>query len=408
MITISRFGMTVNAAKYSAQQKLLMSLWICLYIVHLAAFKIGLYPNQVFWAYNIVMVTVLLCFVRKSACLAIDALQPVILYAAYLLCFLFNSQWEVYPGTALRFLPFLVIYCFVIYSFFLLGFLLPIHSQLQTYQILTWLVVLYTFCQLVLHVDSTRLGYGSLSMLLVVFLFAYRMNFLLCLLISVLLASNSVTPLVASIAGIISYIIFYSHGPATFCMRVISVIRLSFLVLIPLGFLSLFFSNKIIQTLGRLSLLADIDIAAGDPSREFISSNAWDRFGEISWHGIGYMNFYAYSGETLGIRYYENSGSLTTGLNLHNSYLTWFLEGGLLVSLAVLVILVLTVLKISRIYAFDRRYGSLLFSFMVVFAVFAISHQLHDLTQFWALIGLSWGLCRRLEKNDPSPFSKYA
>jgi hypothetical protein len=319
-----------------------------------------------------------------------EASRPVAIYGAYLIAFYIVSFWEIIPGTTVRFLKFNILYVLIIFEFFAVGYYLHQKAIVATFSVLGSLLVIFALSQLILTPDLTRFGYGSLGMLVFVVLVAYNKLLLAGVLFVVMAMSNNVIPVVASLVSIFVYFVALGKG------NVFSVTRASklFTFLVPLFaifFIALiFFGGRIEDTVSRL-LSVGLGLSGEDLTRAYIHERSQEMLMDSGGIGIGYMNFYAYSGWELDYLEEARTGSAIEGHNLHNSFMTWGLEGGILVVLVVFWLIISTVKRIRSIYLQDTRMGSCLFGFTAAFVVFAIAHQLHELISFWATIGFVWG-----------------
>jgi hypothetical protein len=362
-------------------------LWIGLFACHVYAFSYSLRPNQVFWAYalSIAAFSAAVGIRSKTALWAAGTL--VALHALYLLAFVIVSYWELIPGTTARHLPLISLDWAVALTGFVVGYRLKASQVVRALVILAWLVVAYTVGQWVLTPGVSRFGYGALSMLLLVVVVAYnRVIATLCLGL-VMAGSNHVTPLAAGLAGVLFYVPAYYRGNV---LRSIVENRRFLLLAFALPLATTVVLERVLGTFNRFRTLGD------DTVRDYIVDNSIAMLRESGFMGIGYMNFYAWTGLDTGYREVARTGSDILGFNLHNSYMTWWLEGGVLVTIVVLVLLLLTIKRLSVIHEYDKRMGAVLYSWLVVFAIFAMFHQLHMTIQFWSAIGLIWGMHARL------------
>jgi hypothetical protein len=231
--------------------------------------------------------------------------------------------------------------------------------------------------------EITRFGYGPLSMILLVVLVAYDRVLAAILLAVAMAASNHITPMVAGFAGVAFYLIVYYKGNILRLLVEKRRFMLAFF-LVPVAVSVAL--QQTISTFSRFQTLND------DYVRSYIVDQSTQMLRESKFLGIGYMNFYAWSGIDTGYAGESRTGSEILGFNLHNSYMTWALEGGLMVSVIVLVILWLTMGRLKAVLAADRQLGAVLMSWFIVFGIFALFHQVHMSIQFWGAIGLVWGI----------------
>jgi hypothetical protein len=362
-------------------------LWIGLFICHVYAFSYSMRPNQVFWAYALLVAAFSATTAIRSKTAVLACSKLVALHWLYLLAFVIVSSWELIPGTTARHLPFISLDWALALLGFVVGYRLRSSQLVRVLVILAWLVVAYTIGQWIFTPGVTRFGYGPLSMLLLVVLVAYDRVLTTVLLGLAMAGANHVTPLAAGVAGVSFYFIVRYRGNV---LRAVVEKRRFLFVALFLPLAMAFALERVLGTFNRFRTLGD------DTVREYIVHHSVAMIRESGLMGIGYMNFYAWSGLDTGYRGEARTGSDILGFNLHNSYMTWALEGGVLVTAVVLVLLLLTVKRLNVIYGSDGNLGAVLYSWLVVFGIFAMFHQLHMSIQFWTVIGLIWGVHARL------------
>ena len=368
-------------------------LWVGLYAVYVYAYNFTIMPNQIFWSYVLIFfIYSAITLLKKKA--LFEALKPVVAYWIYLAAFYIVSYWELVPGTSVRHLPFHSLEWLVIFAFFAIGYQLSVVKQCRVYVVMAKLIVLWTALQFFLFPDVPRFGYGSLAMLLLPLLLAYRQFWTFALLLLFMFGSAHVTPLVAGGAASLVYLLVFYRFNLLEAVR--QHLRLLVIFLFVMAAALPVLWAKVVNTLNRLMSI-DGSLVGQDWLREYIIENSWRMLVETKGLGIGYMNFYAWSGLDTGYSHVTRTGSIIEGFNIHNTFMTWALEGGVLVILSVVFLGYLTSKRIRLIYKNDRKYGAVLVGMIAAFLVFAMAHQLHMLTQFWAFIGLVWGYSFRLQ-----------
>lgn len=365
--------------------------WIGLYACHVYAYSYSGLPNQIFWLYVLLFAAfaTAVVLIRSKTALA-TAVELVSLQLLYIGAFWVVSWWELIPGTSARHLPFHSMDWLLLLAFVAIGYRLTVAQVVDVHQRLAWLVIAYTVGQAWLTPDASRLGLGPLSMFLAVLLVAYRRTVTASCLAMAMLASSHTTPVAAGLAGVIVYTLAFYRGRV---LKALLAQRRLIISVTAIGLIAAAVSwDRIQATLARLS--------EQDPFRAYISENSWRMLSEHGLRGIGYMNFYAWSGIDTGYRGEGRTGAAIEGFNIHNSFMTWALEGGAIVSLVVAVLIWLTIRRARRISTRDARLGALLHGWFAVCFVFALFHQLHTAVQFWATIGLIWGMHARIVRRN--------
>jgi len=69
-------------------------------------------------------------------------------------------------------------------------------------------------------------------------------------------------------------------------------------------------------------LAANFTLVGSDVTRSYIVDRSWDLLAASNGLGIGYMNFYAWSGIDSDYAYETETGHVVEGFNLHNSFMT--------------------------------------------------------------------------------------
>jgi O-antigen ligase len=146
---------------------------------------------------------------------------------------------------------------------------------------------------------------------------------------------------------------------------------------------------------GSYTLLGIQVVGEGaDTTRELVTAAALDLLSQYGLQGMGYMNFMEFLGLQTG---YSDTrlGYAFFGTNLHNSYLTWLLEGGALVSSVVMILFLRTWKRMRWVLRYERNFGILALSWAGASALLAAFHQLHGMMQFWGSIGMIFGVYSR-------------
>ena len=113
--------------------------------------------------------------------------------------------------------------------------------------------------------------------------------------------------------------------------------------------------------------------------------------------GIGYMNFMPWFGNTYNYTSLNTRGKEIVGMNLHNIYQTWALEGGLPCLIIVILLLwnyfkiLIKKIRLSE-KDFEKSYYKLLLIMMICLLVEGLFHQINQAPVFFILMGIVYAL----------------
>jgi O-antigen ligase len=130
-----------------------------------------------------------------------------------------------------------------------------------------------------------------------------------------------------------------------------------------------------------------------DDLRTSIFNEALNVYYEYWFQGMGYMNFMKWYGEKFGISELTANGTEIVGMNLHNSFQTWALEGGIFAIIIIIYIMYVYIkrsiykIKISQ-NQFEKNFHTVGLINIVSFIIFASYHQLHQNIIFFILLGI--------------------
>jgi hypothetical protein len=367
-------------------------MWACLWVIHVYSYNFSSFANQIFYLYTAALALFGVVWLNSKR--AFSALfRLVAVFLLHVSSFLVVSSWELIPGTTLRHLPFYFLNVLLLVASFPLGCRLDRENQLRVFESLAWAVVVWTAVQIFLWPELTRFGYGPLSMVLLPILVALRRPAPAAALFTMMLFSNHVTPLVAgSVAISVSVFLAYEIRSRRFFKNLATTV----IGMVTLGLMLFPLMQPYLESTFKRIMAVNFGLIGTDVTRSYIVDRSWELLTASNGLGIGYMNFYAWSGIDSGYVYETDSGHTVEGFNLHNSFMTWGLEGGVLVILTLVFFFLFFLRRVRYIYSRDRQYGSAIYGVLAAFFVFALSHQLHMAPQFWAVIGLVSGYAHQL------------
>lgn len=369
-------------------------------------------PNQIHWAYSFGLLAVGMVLLTSSSPLALLMHQTAWkvrgllavwgVIGLYLLAFYVVSFWELYPGTTVLWGKFEVIQLVVATNFYMLGRTCSFDELLGIFHRLGIVIVGLTIAQMALDPEAVRFGYGWQLMLCLPASVILRKYWFVAVALLVMLASKHKAALGCALLSV-AIAFFFSHQPkrpenlTRYYLRW-AVALVAFTAAVGV---MVYLSPKIIETAGRFMpegttefMGMPVEAEGVDWSRELVIEKSLDWLGQYLPQGMGYMNFSMLIGAETGL---TSSGGRDDvefiGINLHNSYMTWVLEGGILVTLAVLFMFWRVGKRIRAMWPMPATHN---------FAVLALAwsaadlllggfHQLHALMQLWGTVGLIFG-----------------
>jgi hypothetical protein len=150
--------------------------------------------------------------------------------------------------------------------------------------------------------------------------------------------------------------------------------------------------EKVVATLTRFS--------EGDPVREQVAEVSREMLSESFPSGIGYKNFGYLTSERIRYTTRTLSGDVVSGVSLHNAFLHFAIEGGLIV---VAIVVALYALLLRTLWLLLRHHANrdlvvALSSWVGCSVVFGLFHQLHDTVYFLGLFGFVFGCKYRVKR----------
>jgi hypothetical protein len=362
-------------------------IFVGLFICNVYAFKYSPYPNQIFWLYVLLFCLTTYGTFHRSRIAYEECRKIVLVFALYICAFYVVSFWELIPGVSIRALPTYSLNGMLLVAGFAVGHRLSRNQLFQSFEIIAWLVVFFTVGQWVLEPSTSRFGDNPTAMVVLPFVVASRKSLVSVCLVVTLLGSQSLTSTIASLLGVITYVWLFYRGDIFRFVHLNLKLIVSFLTIGTVG--AYLAKDYVYNSLERFQ-------THYDPARNFITENSKQMLMDSNGIGIGYMNFYGWTSLSGRFRDVGRTGVVINGVNLHNSFMTWALEGGVLVCLSVVLMFVLTFRRIRLVSAFDQSLGALFLSWCTAFGIYALYHQTHSLMQFWLCIGLIWGWSAKL------------
>jgi hypothetical protein len=336
-------------------------------------------PNQLFY------LAVLLLFVWElpnalsRVRVTATVLGTALLFVGYVAAWAVVSLWEWVPGVTYRYLPTVSLSVLMLMLGTIWGATRPPKAIVTTMAGMLWPLVLMTSGEIIVSPDLTRFGYGPLAMLVLPATLALERYAGLAALILVMAASNHLTPLGAGLSGVAVFVWFRGHAVRT------QLLKASIAATLLAGLMILTGSHgRILGTLNRLF--------EEDPTRTYLKTLFSEFIAISGGRGIGLMNVMALTEMDWVTEGRAAAGYFDDGVSLHSAYQTWLLEGGLLVTAAISLIMFRAIREVRVVLGADPLVGATLAAWMAALGVFGLYHQVQDAPQFWVTLGLTAGI----------------
>jgi hypothetical protein len=405
-------------------RKAFLYFWIASTLVSFFASTYSEFPNQIHWAYNASVFGMALVLLANRTFTLSGMREMLSLIFFYFSAFYVVSFWELFPGTTIEHGKFELINIIIAICGFIVGRNYEQRDMMMAYTYLAFVILLITALQLALDEEQIRYGYGIQLMLCLPAALLLKKYLLISCGLVFMLASHHKTPLVATVLVLTIVYLCSRNGKDNISvpsfedeasskklkqepyldasMAILSVII--GLVIFAINFDEILLTVARFLPEGSFNILGvTVEAEEVDASREYLVLNTVLLLPDYFIQGMGYMNFYVWSGPDTGV-YLSRLDREVAGTNIHNSYMTWALEGGILVMSVVVLMVYRTARQIWRILTSksSRAVGLLLLSSFTALMFTAAFHQVHSTMQFWASIGLIFGYAEQLPKRRAS------
>jgi hypothetical protein len=385
--------------------------WACASILwtYMAVTVFNLYRSWYITTACVCFVTVfLLCAgVLKTRGLA-KGTGVLLIYYLYLLL---TATWAEYPSVTIWYVATESIFIFVFSLFYLLSMNFKPDRIIDFFVNLVPAAIIIFLGTYIKDPEATRLG-GYVLVLLPFVLFFCTLRLIqsssfqnvafvtACLLMLVI--SMSRTPLL--IAGMGLLLIFVKITTGWRARRKFVEVLLIIGVLVVVTILAV--PQLELYTARALARITYQDVVVGDQLIEAEMSDAvrWTIFAdalslyETNWLlGMGYMNFMPWYGDLYNFSFENARGEETVGMNLHNTFQTWALEGGL-PCIAMVTFLLWKYFRILRKRISqsnnepEKAYYKLFVIGMICLLWAGLFQQIHQTPVFFAFLGIVYAL----------------
>lgn len=406
------FKMPSVSSKFS-KQSVFVFFWAIQPLVVFLSVRYTPFPNQLDFIYGFLLALLAFFVFKDSIKIIIIQLKWLALVLGYALIFIIVSIFGVDFEASVKeyfvlYLPLIVALNFPVA--FAIGF--KFHERVVfNYMILAWTITLaYLFFDYFLFpFPEDRLITISLDQAMIAPLATFLGSPMVALsaFVLLLISTKKTTTVIALIALGGAYWIKKRNklgvNSASKKANINSVvIRLFRNVLIAAGVVVflVYFSQNAQVTVDRLLHSSSESLEEDDPNRVLIALTSYRLLQENFPYGIGWGGFTSISKNELNYNTYAANGEIVSGANLHNSYMTWALEGGLPI-VVIMIILFYYLFRAIRFFLRDERsklLGYVTLIWLLQGMLFGMFHQWHSTLPFWMLFGFTFGCYERYKR----------
>jgi hypothetical protein len=336
----------------------------------------------------------------------------IIIYYLYLLL---TAMWAEYPDVTIWYVLTESINIIIFALFYLLSMNFEPDRIINFFVNLLLPAILIYLITYMIDPEAQRLGGYVLVFLPFVLLFctmrliqSFSIRHLVfiaaCLLM--LVASMSRAPLlIAGLGLLLMYVTITKHW-STRCKLVAVFMSTGFVLIIAFLLfqpIRLIVAKAIVRITYQDMVVDDeiIEAEMPDTLRWSIYDDAVMLYKDKWLFGMGYMNFMPWHGDMYNFSLTDVRGKETVGMNLHNTFQTWALEGGLpCLGIATLLLWKYFSILRKRIRqsknVLEKSYYKLFVIVMICLLVQGVFHQIHQAPIFYIFLGIVYSLdCKK-------------
>lgn len=383
----------------SGRFPLYLLLWVLTPLVSAVALHTP-YPNQITVGYELFQVCAGAVLLKDVATILRAQAKWIAVLLLYAGTFIVVSYYGVDFATSVEYfvlyLPVLTVLPFMIA--FAIGYVYPEERTFKYLMVAAPLLLIEVLLEIQLSPDQERFGASlNLSMNIPVCVFSGQMLLALICLIVVLMSLKKTIVVIAVMSFVMAYLLkgfvrrgVSAAGGPTRGRSVAAIIVTSAVLLVATSFMLLTYSSFIIATIARFSDAEDVLRAAITYYSLLLLQE------HFPW-GIGWFGFLSLSIGVIPVENIDVRGVAHAGANLHNSYMTWALEGGAPILLIVMYLfwkLIAAIRSFLR-HRSRRLLGATLLIWLLGGMIFGAFQQWHMTDAFWQLFGFTFGCYAR-------------
>lgn len=383
------------------RQALYIGLWAITPLVTSLAATYTDFPNQIFVIYQLLILALGAVTFPRFRVLINAQFKWLVLLSLYALTFIIVSYFGVDFSTSLSYgvlyLPLLLLEFFLAFS---VGYLFSEQRAFKYMASAAIVLMLYTMLDIYFFPDRERFV-TSLNIPMAIPIFVFLGQSFLAFVCTVFLFVSIKKTVVA--AGVLS--LGMALGLNRFVRPRIKFIRRYYrlntvliscgklvVLAVVVGAILVQYTSYISTTVGRFS-------ESEDGSRAAIAVYSVSLLIEHFPRGIGLGGFSFLSRDVIPYETTTARGDTVIGANLHNTFMTWALEGGAPV---LIIVAILFWQLFMVIYRFWKRHATRMLSATLLVwlasgVLFGMFHQWHNSGTFWVLFGFAFGCSKRYE-----------
>jgi len=385
--------------------------WACAAILwtYMSVTMINLYKS---WYITTACVCVVTLFLIGTGVLKTHGLFRstgfVVIYFLYLLT---TSTWAEYPDITISNVAIETIFIVIFALFYLLAMNFSTYRVINFFVYLAPITIIVFIASYLVDPEASRIGgYALFFLPFVLFFCVFRLiesfsiwNIVLvtaCLLMLVLGMSRA--PLLISGLGLLLVFVTITKRGRTgrkYIARFVLIGVLATLIIVAVPILRFYAAKTIVRITYKDMVVGDQVIEAEPPDaiRWLVYSDAFSLYATNWLLGIGYMNFMPWFGDTYGFRLENTRDKDVVGMNLHNVFQTWALEGGLpcLFIVTFLISKYFCILRTRIRHSkndLEKSYCKLLIIVMICVLVEGLFNQIHQKPVFFIFLGIVYAL----------------
>lgn len=379
-------------------------LWVVTPLVNAVAVKTW-YPNQIIVGYELLQVCLAFILFRDYVGVILAQAKWIVVLLLYAGTFIVVSYYGVDFATSVEYfvlyMPFLIVLPFMVA--FTIGYIYAEERTFAYMMAVGPLLLLETLLEMQLYPEQTRFASTlNIPMVIPIYVFSGQALLALVCFIVLLMSFKKTLAVIGLISLVMAFLLtgFVSRGgaprrAASGRQSVAVTIATTAVLLTATTFMVMEYATNITGTVGRFSEPEDISRAAITYYSLLLLAQ------HFPW-GIGWLGFLSLS---IGLIPYDTTdqrGVVHSGANLHNSYMTWALEGGAPI---LLIVIYLFWKLIGVIRSFLRRreqrlLGATLLIWLLGGMIFGAFGQWHMTDTFWQLFGFAFGCYARYASGD--------
>jgi hypothetical protein len=345
----------------------------------------------------------------------------IVIYYLYLLL---TAMWAEYPNITIWYVLTESIYIVIFALFYLLSMNFSLNCIIDFFVYMVPPAIIIFVTSYVINPESARLGGYVLTLLPFVLLFSTlrlitsfsirNVIFITACLLMLVLGMFRTPLLIAGFGLLLIFVTITKRRITRYKLAAVLVVigvvfTIAILVVQPLRIVA---AKTIVRITYQDMVVGDgiIEAETPDAVRWLIYNDAFSLYKSKWLFGMGYMNFMPWFGAMYDFSFENAGGKETVGMNLHNTFQTWGLEGGL-PCLGIATLLLWKYFSILRRRIRQSKNDSekscykLFVIGMVCLLVAALFGQIHQTPMLFILLGIVYAFDEKKKNSRINPLS---